>query len=78
MFNLKFQPLSVSAAPCTSMLLSSFSHYSLMHLFVNMYVLWSFAPTITQLLGPEQFTAMYLSAGACNWRGLCATHTQVI
>ncbi|KAK2174132.1 hypothetical protein NP493_826g01006 [Ridgeia piscesae] len=56
----------MSAAPCTSMLLSSFSHYSLMHLFVNMYVLWSFAPTITQLLGPEQFTAMYLSAGVVS------------
>ncbi|KAI0227951.1 Presenilins-associated rhomboid-like protein, mitochondrial [Lamellibrachia satsuma] len=56
----------MSAAPCTSMLLSSFSHYSLMHLFVNMYVLWSFAPTITQLLGPEQFAAMYISAGVAS------------
>lgn len=50
-------------APCRSMLFSAFSHYSLFHLFANMYVLWSFAPVVAHILGLEQFVATYLSAG---------------
>jgi rhomboid-like protein len=45
------------------MLLSTFSHYSLLHLAANMYVLWSFSSSAVSMLGPEQFLAVYLSAG---------------
>jgi len=45
------------------MLFSAFSHYSFLHIFVNMYVLWSFAPAATAMFGKEQFVATYLSAG---------------
>lgn len=55
------------------MILSSFSHYSLIHMMANMYVLWTFSSGIVSLLGKEQFLAVYLSAGEsnkfkkCNW-----------
>ncbi|CAL1547810.1 unnamed protein product [Lymnaea stagnalis] len=52
--------------PLPSMLLSSFSHISFFHLFVNMYVLWSFATVTVNLLGFEQFAAFYLSAGTIS------------
>jgi len=50
-------------APCSSMLLSTFSHSSFTHLAVNMICLWSFAPTVVNLLGKEQAAALYISAG---------------
>lgn len=53
----------VSEASSISMILSNFSHHSALHLFINMYVLWSFSLAITDFLGREQFVAMYLSAG---------------
>lgn len=45
------------------MLLSTFSHFSLFHMAANMYVLWSFSSSIVNILGQEQFMAVYLSAG---------------
>jgi len=48
------------------MVLSSFSHYSVVHLVANMYVLWTFSTGIVSLLGKEQFLAFYLSAGESN------------
>lgn len=47
------------------MLLSTFSHYSLFHLFANMYVLNSFSASANNL-GREQFLGMYLSAGVVS------------
>ncbi|CAB3242556.1 unnamed protein product [Arctia plantaginis] len=55
-----------SSAKCLPMLLSTFSHYSAMHLAANMYVLYSFMPAAVASLGREQFTAMYLSAGVIS------------
>lgn len=52
-----------SAAPCRSMLLSTFSHYSFFHIFANMYVLNSFSNGVCMALGKEQTLALYLSAG---------------
>lgn len=49
----------------SSMLLSTFSHYSLFHLFANMYVLRSFSGAVNSL-GVEQFVALYLSAGVVS------------
>lgn len=54
---------NIPAAPCRSMLLSTFSHYSFFHIFANMYVLNSFCNGICTALGKEQTLALYLSAG---------------
>ncbi|KAG7471046.1 hypothetical protein MATL_G00120360 [Megalops atlanticus] len=51
---------------CSPMILSTFSHYSLFHMAANMYVLWSFSSSIVSMLGPEQFVAVYLSAGVIS------------
>ena len=48
-------------SPYLPMLLSSFSHYSAAHFFVNMYVLNSFVGECCRQLGPEQFVGLYLS-----------------
>lgn len=48
------------------MILSSFSHYSILHMLANMYVLWTFSSGIVSLLGKEQFLAVYMSAGESN------------
>ncbi|KAI4873847.1 hypothetical protein NFI96_031927, partial [Prochilodus magdalenae] len=55
-----------SKALCWPMLLSTFSHYSLFHMAANMYVLWSFSSSIVNMMGREQFLAMYLSAGVVS------------
>ncbi|XP_048361743.1 presenilins-associated rhomboid-like protein, mitochondrial [Sphaerodactylus townsendi] len=51
---------------CFPMVLSTFSHFSFLHMAANMYVLWSFSTSIVSLLGPEQFIAVYFSAGAVS------------
>lgn len=48
------------------MILSSFSHYSILHMLANMYVLWTFSSGIVSLLGKEQFLAVYMSAGGSD------------
>ncbi|XP_043858928.1 presenilins-associated rhomboid-like protein, mitochondrial isoform X1 [Dromiciops gliroides] len=55
-----------SKALCSPMLLSTFSHFSLLHMMANMYVLWSFSTSIVNILGKEQFVAVYLSAGVIS------------
>ncbi|XP_077413874.1 presenilin-associated rhomboid-like protein A, mitochondrial [Vanacampus margaritifer] len=51
---------------CLPTALSSFSHYSIVHLMANMYVLWTFSSGIVSLLGSEQFLAVYMSAGVIS------------
>ncbi|KAK1168707.1 hypothetical protein AOXY_G9533 [Acipenser oxyrinchus oxyrinchus] len=51
---------------CFPMIFSTFSHYSLLHMAANMYVLWSFSSSAVSLLGREQFMAVYLSAGVIS------------
>ncbi|XP_074860247.1 presenilin-associated rhomboid-like protein, mitochondrial isoform X1 [Carettochelys insculpta] len=51
---------------CSPMLLSTFSHFSFVHMAVNMCALWSFSSSIMSLLGREQFVALYLSAGVIS------------
>ncbi|XP_053293735.1 presenilins-associated rhomboid-like protein, mitochondrial [Pleuronectes platessa] len=55
-----------SKTRCLPMVLSTFSHYSLIHMVANMYVLWTFSSGIVSLLGKEQFLAVYLSAGVVS------------
>ncbi|XP_051965444.1 presenilins-associated rhomboid-like protein, mitochondrial [Xyrauchen texanus] len=55
-----------SKALCWPMLLSTFSHYSFFHLATNMYVLWSFSSSMVNMMGKEQFMALYLSAGVIS------------
>ncbi|XP_053692509.1 presenilins-associated rhomboid-like protein, mitochondrial [Sabethes cyaneus] len=50
-------------AVCWPMFLSTFSHYSLLHIAANMYVLHSFSNPAVATLGREQFLGLYLSAG---------------
>ena len=52
--------------PLPSMVLASFSHIHLFHIFANMYVLSSFAPLVAHMYGHEQFAAVYLSAGVTS------------
>ncbi|KAM9820825.1 LOW QUALITY PROTEIN: presenilin-associated rhomboid-like protein, mitochondrial [Neosynchiropus ocellatus] len=51
---------------CLPMLLSTFSHASFLHLATNLLVLWNFSSSVVSLLGPEQFLAVYLSAGVSS------------
>ncbi|XP_040929365.1 presenilins-associated rhomboid-like protein, mitochondrial isoform X2 [Betta splendens] len=51
---------------CSPMLLSTFSHFSFLHMAANMYVLWSFSTSAVTMLGREQFMAVYLSAGVVS------------
>ncbi|KAK7945671.1 hypothetical protein WMY93_001399 [Mugilogobius chulae] len=53
----------VSKPQCLPMVLSTFSHFSIIHMMANMYVLWIFSSGLVSLLGKEQFIAFYLSAG---------------
>ncbi|KAL6104513.1 parl [Pungitius sinensis] len=55
-----------SKTRCLPMILSSFSHYSFIHMVANMYVLWTFSSGLVSLLGREQFLAVYLSAGVIS------------
>lgn len=48
------------------MVLSTFSHYSMFHIFANMYVLHSFANAAALSLGTEQLLGVYLSAGVIS------------
>ncbi|KAK6034665.1 peptidase, S54 family [Cooperia oncophora] len=53
-----------SKSLCLPMLLSMFSHQSLIHLGLNMYVVWSFTNvTVNNFLGPCQFWALYVTGG---------------
>jgi len=61
-----FMASPMSVAKCWPMLLSTFSHFSLLHLFINMYVLWSFAPVVSANYGRENFLATYLTAGVVS------------
>ncbi|KAG0445517.1 hypothetical protein HPB47_014277 [Ixodes persulcatus] len=62
-----FSSNPASRSVCLPMLLSTFSHSSLLHLCANMLVLTSFAPAAVALWGKEQFVAMYLSAGETSF-----------
>ncbi|VDN60027.1 unnamed protein product [Dracunculus medinensis] len=54
-------------ALCSPMLLSAFSHLNLIHLALNMYVLYSFGGAIIdRFLGPNQFAAFYLTSAAVS------------
>ncbi|XP_077268472.1 rhomboid family intramembrane serine protease rho-7 isoform X1 [Temnothorax americanus] len=55
-----------SSVSCWSMVLSTFSHYSMFHLAANMYVLHSFSTIAVTALGKEQFLALYLSSGVIS------------
>ena len=48
---------------CLPMLLSTFSHFSGIHLAANMFVLDSFMAPAVHLLGKEQFLGVYLTSG---------------
>lgn len=51
---------------CWPMVFSTFSHYSVLHLMANMFVLHSFSSGAVASLGKEQFLGLYLSAGVIS------------
>ncbi|XP_076040491.1 presenilin-associated rhomboid-like protein, mitochondrial isoform X5 [Oratosquilla oratoria] len=51
---------------CWPMVLSTFSHYAIIHFGMNMFVLNTFSSSVGNVLGKEQFLAMYLSAGVMS------------
>ncbi|KAF5398852.1 hypothetical protein PHET_07782 [Paragonimus heterotremus] len=52
-----------SPTPALSMFLSVFSHHSLLHLGINMYVLHSFTPTLIGIIGSGEFLSVFLGGG---------------
>jgi rhomboid-like protein len=58
-----FTSSPVSKSICLPMLFSTFSHNTVTHFAVNMFVLYSFGNTSVSVFGKEQFLAFYLSAG---------------
>lgn len=48
---------------CLPLTLATFNHNDVLHLSINMFVLFSFAQSGVAVLGKEQFLALYLSAG---------------
>ncbi|KAL0281652.1 UNVERIFIED_CONTAM: hypothetical protein PYX00_002574 [Menopon gallinae] len=52
-----------SGAVCWPLLFSTFSHYSIVHLALNMFILYSFSDVAMFDLGIEQFLALYLTGG---------------
>ncbi|CAL7949259.1 unnamed protein product [Xylocopa violacea] len=62
----KYFSNSPASGNCWPMLLSTFSHYSLLHLITNMYVLHNFCPIAVTVLGREQFLAFYLTSGVVS------------
>ncbi|TPX72955.1 hypothetical protein SpCBS45565_g00161 [Spizellomyces sp. 'palustris'] len=48
------------------MLTANFSHNELWHMFVNMFVLYSFGPAVIDIIGPRQFIFLYLAAGLAS------------
>ena len=61
-FHYRVNPIQLHCAEslCTPMLLSVFSHSNLLHLLVNMYVLYNFAVPSIGFLGREQVLAPLL------------------
>ncbi|EFP03243.1 CRE-ROM-5 protein [Caenorhabditis remanei] len=56
-----------SKSLCSPMLLSAFSHSSIIHLGLNMYVMSTFAPHIIEkFMGPEQFWSFYITAAVVS------------
>ncbi|RCN47763.1 peptidase, S54 family [Ancylostoma caninum] len=56
-----------SRSLCMPMALSVFSHYNLVHLALNMYVVWSFTNVaVDKFLGPDQFWAFFITAGVVS------------
>ncbi|MGQ0536723.1 MAG: rhomboid family intramembrane serine protease [Methanobacteriota archaeon] len=51
------------ARPWT-ILTSVFAHGGVLHLFINMFVLWSFGPSLERLLGRSRFSLLFVGAGA--------------
>ena len=55
--------LTVTDAVCWPMVLSTFSHSSLLHMGFNMYSLHTLSVPVAHSMGKEQFLAFYLSTG---------------
>src|SRR4051812_48296280 len=61
-FGASFGPLTVGGQPWR-LLTSTFLHFGLLHIGMNMYVLWGAGGFVERLFGHGRFAAIYLAAG---------------
>jgi len=45
---------------------SMFVHIGIVHILVNMFVLWKIGPLVERILGPVRFAVIYLASGLCG------------
>lgn len=65
-FFLKKSNFILESIRCLPMILSTFSHYSITHLAMNLVVLYSFSELSMRQFGKENFLALYLSSGVMS------------
>lgn len=61
-----------------TVLTSVFSHNMLVHLFLNLFVLYNFGPLMESLLGSKRFLGFYLSAGLFGSLGHCLASAFIL
>jgi membrane associated rhomboid family serine protease len=54
-----------------TLITSIFSHNMLLHIFINMYVLFNFGPVLETLMGPRSFILFFLLCGIVGSLGHC-------
>jgi membrane associated rhomboid family serine protease len=69
---------AVSDGRFWTLLTSVFSHNMLMHLFINMFVLYNFGMIIEQVLGSKRFLIFFLIAGICGSSLHCLVSEYVL
>jgi rhomboid protease GluP len=55
-----------------------FLHFGALHLFMNMFALWSAGPVVERIYGPVRMLALYLFAGVTASVASMAVHPQVV
>ncbi|MHC4954712.1 MAG: rhomboid family intramembrane serine protease [Planctomycetota bacterium] len=68
----------IEAGYVWTLLTSAFSHEALMHLAINMFVLWSFGTTLERIWGRRVFVAFYLIAGVVASACHCLVSTYYL
>ncbi len=72
-----YGPASLGGEPWR-LLTSTFLHFGLIHLLMNMVVLGDAGPIVERLYGHVRFLALYLAAGLCGSLASLAVHPQAV
>ncbi|XP_062521518.1 presenilin-associated rhomboid-like protein, mitochondrial [Corticium candelabrum] len=75
-FMVRWFMASPLAGSSVTLLTSAFSHMNFWHLFLNMYVFWSFLYPLERFMSAESFLAFYVTAGAAS--GLASHLAKVL